>query len=203
MRLLPLPPRPTETFVLPLKVSKRQQKNDSLLLQRLCIGTASWNVIYIWSTNNSHSLAVFCRHLWTFISDSRLKQVLRGDKIFLFILVGFLNTKKIGKRDLFIFIAPGVTSFSLSNCTEEFGLHIVLLYAAINFIKNQPPPPPPRQAPETRLEEGENHCVRKPFPRDKTGSQMPHPRDIKLENFTNVSINSDTIWNEKLCGLNK
>ena len=28
----------------------------------------------------------------------------------------FLNIYKIGKRDLFIFIAFGVTSFSLSNC---------------------------------------------------------------------------------------
>ena len=49
----------------------------------------------------------------------------------------------------------------------------------------------------------DNHCVQKPSPRDKTGSQKPHPRDIKLENFMNVFINSDTIWNEKLCGLNK
>ena len=41
----------------------------------------------------------------------------------------------------------------------------------------------------------DNHCVQKPFPRDKTGSQKPHPRDIKLEN-------PDSIWNEKLCRLN-
>ena len=54
-------------------------------------------------------------------------------------------------------------------------------------------PPPPR----------DNHCVQKPSPRGKTGSQKPHPPDIKLENFTNVSINSDTNWNKKLCGLNK
>ena len=39
----------------------------------------------------------------------------------------------------------------------------------------------------------DNHCVQKPSPRDKTGSQKLHPWDIKLENFTNVSINSDTI----------
>ena len=39
----------------------------------------------------------------------------------------------------------------------------------------------------------DNHSVQKPSPQDKTGSQKPHPRDIKLENFTNVSINSDTI----------
>ena len=34
----------------------------------------------------------------------------------------------IGKRDLFIFTAPGVTSFSFSNCTEDLGLRLVLLY---------------------------------------------------------------------------
>ena len=75
--------------------------------------------------------------------------------------------------------------------------------AGINFIQNHPPPS------GTRLEESknhpprDNHCVQKPFPRDKTGSQKPHPWDIKSKNFTNVSINSDTIQNEKLCGLNK
>ena len=62
-------------------------------------------------------------------------------------------------------------------------------YAGINFIHN-----PPRNT--TWREQN-------PSPRDNTGSQKPHPRDIKLENFTNVSINSDTIWNVKLCGLNK
>ena len=35
------------------------------------------------------------------------------------------------------------------------------------------------------------------------GVKNPHPRDLKLENFTNISINSDTISNEKLCGLDK
>ena len=48
----------------------------------------------------------------------------------------------------------------------------------------------------------DNHFVQTP-PRDKTGSQKPHLPDIKLENFTNVSMKSDTIWNGKLCGLNK
>ena len=62
--------------------------------------------------------------------------------------------------------------------------------------------------PGTRLEGSktlprDNPYVQKPSPWDRTGSQKPHPRDTKLENFTNVSINSDTIWNEKLCGLNK
>ena len=47
----------------------------------------------------------------------------------------------------------------------------------------------------------DNYCVQKPSPRDRTGSQNPHSRDIKLENFTNT--NSDNMWNEKLCGLNK
>ena len=39
----------------------------------------------------------------------------------------------------------------------------------------------------------DSHCVEKTSPRDKTGSQQPHQQDIKSENFTNVSINSDTI----------
>ena len=38
----------------------------------------------------------------------------------------------------------------------------------------------------------DNHCVQKLSPRDRTGSEKPHPWDIKLENFTNISINSDT-----------
>ena len=67
-------------------------------------------------------------------------------------------------------------------------------YAGINFIHNHPPWKNPR---DTTWRE------QKSSPRDNTESQKPHLRDIKLENFTNVSINSDTIWNEKLCGLNK
>ena len=43
--------------------------------------------------------------------------------------------------------------------------------------------PPPR----------DNHCVQKPSPQDRTGSQKLNPRNIKLENFTNISMNSDTI----------
>ena len=39
----------------------------------------------------------------------------------------------------------------------------------------------------------DNHCVQKPSPRNRTGSQNPHLWDIELENFTNISINSDTI----------
>ena len=49
----------------------------------------------------------------------------------------------------------------------------------------------------------DNHCVQKPSPWDRTGNQKPHPWDLELVNFTNISINSFTIWNKKLCGLNK
>ena len=56
------------------------------------------------------------------------------------------------------------------------------------------------------LAPGQSWCT-KTLPQHKTGRQKPHRRDKKLENFTNVSMNclplSDTIWNEKLCGLNK
>ena len=49
-------------------------------------------------------------------------------------------------------------------------------YAGINVIQNHPPGQTP-------------------------GTQKPHSRDIRLENFTNISRTSNTIWNEKLCGL--
>ena len=67
---------------------------------------------------------------------------------------------------------------------------------------------PPKTNPQetTRREQKpspEDHCVQKPSPHDRTGNQKPHPRDLELVNFTNISINSFTIWNEKLCGLNK
>ena len=42
------------------------------------------------------------------------------------------------------------------------------------------------------LPPGQSLCT-KPSPQDKTESQKPHPWDIKSKNFTNVSINSDTI----------
>ena len=80
----------------------------------------------------------------------------------------------------------------------------LFMQVSINFIQNHPPGTNPRdttlkkQKPSTR----DNHCVQNPSPQDKTGNQKPHPWDIKLENFTNVSINSDNIRNEKLCGLN-
>ena len=57
---------------------------------------------------------------------------------------------------------------------------------------------PAGQTPLTRLEGSknptwDNHCVQKPSLRHKTRSQKPHPWDIKLENFTNISMNSDAI----------
>ena len=59
------------------------------------------------------------------------------------------------------------------------------------------PKPSPRPRDTTRRGQKpsprDNHCVQNPSPRDKTGSQKPHPQHIKLENFTNISINSDTI----------
>ena len=80
-----------------------------------------------------------------------------------------------------------------------------LLYAAINFIQNHPPQNKTLEhySKGAKTFPPDNHCVQKPSRRDKTGSQKPHPRNIKLENSTNVSINSDTIWNGKLCGLNR
>ena len=74
------------------------------------------------------------------------------------------------------------------------------LNASIDFIQNHPP--------GTRLEESKNSppgtiIVYKNPSLETTESQKPNPQDIKLENFTNISINSDTIWTEKLCGLNK
>ena len=81
-------------------------------------------------------------------------------------------------------------------------------YADINFIQNHPSPLPRTNPMDTTWREQkpsprDNHCVPKSSSWDRTGSQKPHPRDIKLENFTNISINSDTIWNKNLCCLNK
>ena len=76
--------------------------------------------------------------------------------------------------------------------------------AAINLIQNHPP----GTTLGTRLEGGKNPppgtiIVYNTLPSGQNRESKAHPRDIKLENFTNVSKNSDTIWNEKLCGLNK
>ena len=49
------------------------------------------------------------------------------------------------------------------------------------------PPPPLR----------DNHCGQKPSLRDRTGSQKPHPRDIKLENFTNIIYVTLTLFEMK------
>ena len=51
-----------------------------------------------------------------------------------------------------------------------------LHYAGINFIHSHPL--------GHDLKGANNHSVQKPSPRDNIGSQKPHPRDIKLENFT-------------------
>ena len=56
-------------------------------------------------------------------------------------------------------------------------------YAGINFIQNHSPGHYSKGA---KTLPRENYCVQNPSPRHKTGSQKPHPRDIKLENFTNT-----------------
>ena len=43
----------------------------------------------------------------------------------------------------------------------------------MTWREQKPSPPPP----------GQSLCT-KTSPQDKTGSQKPHPQDIKLENFT-------------------
>ena len=67
--------------------------------------------------------------------------------------------------------------------------------AGINFIHNHPPQDKPlgHDLKGAKTLPQDNHCVQKPFPRDRTGSQKLHPQDIKLENLTNKSMNSDTI----------
>ena len=52
----------------------------------------------------------------------------------------------------------------------------VACYAAVNFIQNHPPG-------------HDSKGANLPAHRDKTGSQRSHPREIKLDNFTNVFIN--------------
>ena len=56
---------------------------------------------------------------------------------------------------------------------------------AINFIQK-----PGDEWKEAKPSSRDNYCVQQSSPQDKTGSQKVHPWDIKLENFTNVSINS-------------
>ena len=74
------------------------------------------------------------------------------------------------------------------------GLATVHINAAKNFIQKHPPPGQPSGHDlkgAKPLFPGDNHCVQKPSPRAKTGRQKRHFQDIQLENFTNVSINSD------------
>ena len=58
---------------------------------------------------------------------------------------------------------------------------------------------PPGQTDGIQLEGGKNPppgkiiVYKNSSPQDKTGGQKPHPRDIKLENLTNISIKSHTI----------
>ena len=66
-----------------------------------------------------------------FTSISRQNQTLGGEENLLGIQISvcyILKHLEDRKHDLFIFITLGVTSFSLSNCTEELGLRLVLLY---------------------------------------------------------------------------
>ena len=84
---------------------------------------------------------------------------------------------------------PVASSFENSKCKELYS------YAGINFIHNHPPrdKPPGHDLKGAKTLPRNNHCVQNPSPRERAGSQKPHPRDIKLENFTNMSINSDII----------
>ena len=75
------------------------------------------------------------------------------------------------------------------NCWKSREHVFTSFYPAINFIQNHP------------LPLGQSLFTRT-LPSGQNRESKPHPRDMKLENFTNVSIDSNTIWNEKLCGLN-
>ena len=81
--------------------------------------------------------------------------------------------------------------------------HPVIMQVSISSITIPRDKPPGYDLNGAKTFPRDNYCVQRPSPRDRKGSQKPHPWDIKLENFTNISMNSDTIWNEKLCGLNK
>ena len=70
-----------------------------------------------------------------------------------------------------------------------------LTNAPITFIINHRP----RINPQDMTQKGKNRPIRTVIvyknapPQDKTGSQKPHPQDIKLGNFTGVFINSLTL----------
>ena len=69
-----------------------------------------------------------------------------------------------------------------------------VLYAAINFIQNNPP----RDKPPVHVDlkganpPGQSSCT-KTLPSEQNRESKAPPRDIKLENLTNISLNSDTI----------
>ena len=66
-----------------------------------------------------------------------------------------------------------------------------LTNAPITFIINHPPR---KMTQNGKPSHQDSHCVQKrPPPQDKTGSQKPHPQDIKLGNITGVFINSLTL----------
>ena len=65
-----------------------------------------------------------------------------------------------------------------------------LTTAPITFIIN--PPPQDNDSKGETLPSGQSLCT-KTSPQDKTGSQKPHPQDIKLGNITGVFINSLTL----------
>ena len=67
--------------------------------------------------------------------------------------------------------------------------------AGINVIHNHPPRDRPsgHDLKEAKtLPPGQSLCP-KTLPSGQKRESKPHPRDIKLQNFTNVSVNSDTI----------
>ena len=71
-----------------------------------------------------------------------------------------------------------------------------LTNAAITFIFNHPPQYPSPGHDSKGADTRPSGCIvimYKNLPQDKTGSQKPHPQDIKLGNFTNVFINSLTL----------
>ena len=76
---------------------------------------------------------------------------------------------------------------------EDWGYQKMLIFPRVMRLSISSPTIPPDSKGAKALPPGDNHCVQKPSLRDKTGIQKPHPRNIKLENFTNVSMNSDTI----------
>ena len=69
--------------------------------------------------------------------------------------------------------------------------------AGINLIHNRHHPSLP---PTTRREGSKNPSpgtiivYKNPPLGTEKGVRNPTPQDIKLENFTNISMNSDTIW---------